>query len=160
MGSSGLPDMSIPTRSYFESSFNKLKTMAFVTAALMLWDDVLDQEFPPEHPDLEGKIAEVDEFRQVSISYVRDSFFSRPSQKLEQPPNDGCAVFREAVTALLEAAETQFKRECFVEAIRKFLSSSDNQQKQRASGKLPGIEEYWKFRHDTGAGDVFCSMHQ
>lgn len=134
--------------------------MAFVTAALMLWDDVLDQEFPPAHPELKAKLAGIDEFRQVSIAYVKDSFFARPSQGLDHPPNDGCAAFREAVPALLEAGETQCQKESFVEAIRKFLSSSDDEQKQRASGKLPGINEYWRFRHDTGAGDVFSSMHQ
>lgn len=134
--------------------------MAFVTAALMLWDDVLDQEFPPDHPKLQEKLAEIDEFRQVSISYVKDAFCPRGSQRLDQPPNDGCAAFREAVPALVEAGETQCQRESFVEGLRKFLSSSDDEQKQRASGKLPGIEEYWRFRHDTGAGDIFCSMHQ
>lgn len=134
--------------------------MAFVTAALMLWDDVLDQEFPPEYPNLKEKLAEVDEFRQVSISYVRDSFFTRQSQALDHPPNDGCAAIRQAVPAPLGAAESQFQRELFVEALRKFLSGSKDEQKQRASGKLPDIEEYWRFRLDTGAGDVYCALHQ
>jgi hypothetical protein len=134
--------------------------MAFVGAAMILWDDVLDQEFPPEHPNLETKLAEIDKFRQISISYVEDSFFPRASQELGSPPNDGCAVFREAVPSLLEAGETQFQRECFVEEMRKFLGSSDDEQKQRASGKLPSIEEFWRYRHDTEATGVFCSMHQ
>lgn len=139
---------------------NQLKTMAFVVAALILWDDVLDQEFPPEHPNLEEKLAEIDEFRRASISYVEHSFFPQSSQGLGNPPNDGCAVFREAFPSLLEAGETQLQRECFVEDMRKFLGSSDDEQKQRASGKLPIIEEFWRYRNDTGASDVFCSMHQ
>jgi hypothetical protein len=135
--------------------------MAFLVISLCVWDDVLDAEFPPDDPEADSKLEIVGQYRNESVLYITSRLREYDVRKDRSlAPNEGCKIFADYVLDLIRAGEGQVQKEIFREDLQLFIDSSDPEQQQRYTGRLPGLEEFWKVRDGSGAAYANCALHQ
>lgn len=113
---------------------------------LFTWDDEIDEPTGAMTDDF--KAAE--QYREETEQFVKTCLqLAQPSEK-SQARNPIVSSFQEIGDALC-VAYSEEQRQRFYTEIVYFMRMSRIEQNIRLAGRLPSLEEYWKFRMGTSA---------
>lgn len=110
----------------------------------------------PDSSSYASDWAKACEYRSQSIMFVEEQLGVRPV-KVTKAPTVVCSLFKDVATTLLQAPR-QVNIGRLAQDLRFFMESNGVEQHLRLSGKLPTFQEYWSFRHGTGAVDSICTF--
>ncbi|KAK8103284.1 terpenoid synthase [Apiospora sp. TS-2023a] len=158
---------------YPDAEWDRLVTMGILCFFLFAFDDMIDKEIDPNVADFASDIHSANQFRDETVLYIkaqlespkprrRSSLFPQASQINPQqlPYHKLLPSFVPIAKACTATAPTQINRPLLSQDLEDFFLSNGPEQKFRLAGTFPTIEEYWAFRHGTGAVFIFADLAQ
>lgn len=163
-----------PNSIYPDAEWDRLMTMGILCFFLFAFDDMIDKEIDPNVSDFASDIHSANQFRDETVDYIKHQLESPPSKprrrsslipqaarlQTELPHHKLLQSFVPIARACTAAAPTQVNRPLLAQDLEDFFQSNGPEQKFRLAGTFPTIEEYWDFRHGTGAVFIFADLAQ
>ncbi|KAK7973500.1 hypothetical protein PG988_007634 [Apiospora saccharicola] len=158
---------------YPDAEWDRLVTMGILCFFLFAFDDMIDKEIDPNVPDFASDMNSANQFRDETVLYIksqlespkprrRSSLFPQAGQVNPQqlPYHKLLPSFVPIAKACTATAPTQINRPLLAQDLEDFFLSNGPEQKFRLAGTFPTIDEYWAFRHGTGAVFIFADLAQ
>ncbi|KAK7916839.1 terpenoid synthase [Apiospora marii] len=155
---------------YPDAEWDRLVTMGILCFFLFAFDDMIDKEIDPNVSDLASDIHSANQFRDETALYIKKQLESPakprrrsslvPQTAEELPSHKLLPSFRPIAQACAAAAPSQINRPLLAQDLEDFFLSNGPEQKFRLAGTFPTIDEYWAFRHGTGAVFIFADLAQ
>ncbi|KAK7973604.1 hypothetical protein PG989_015452 [Apiospora arundinis] len=131
---------------YPDAEWDRLVTMGILSFFLFAFDDMIDKEIDPDVSDFASDMHSANQFRHETV--------------LCNPPHPLLPSFGHVAQACTAAKPTQVNQPILAQDLEDFILSNGPEQDFRLAGELPTIEEYWNFRHGTGAVFIFADLTQ
>ncbi|KAK8877758.1 Presilphiperfolan-8-beta-ol synthase [Apiospora arundinis] len=156
---------------YPDAEWDRLVTMGILSFFLFAFDDMIDKEIDPDVSDFASDMHSANQFRHETVLYLRQQLQApkqqrrgslKPQMQLQQlqPPHPLLPSFGHVAQACTAAKPTQVNQPILAQDLEDFILSNGPEQDFRLAGELPTIEEYWNFRHGTGAVFIFADLTQ
>jgi hypothetical protein len=126
---------------------------------LFIWDDSIDKEIDPDHSDFASDLLKADSYRVRTIEFIKQQLQLCCESAPVGPPTRECEIFRQIAPMIVNAGD-QIKLSQLAYDLKDFIDSNSTEQRFRLSGHTPTVNEYWSYRHGTGAIGAICSLAQ
>ncbi|KAK8098738.1 terpene synthase [Apiospora kogelbergensis] len=152
---------------YPDAEWERLTTMGILCFFLFAFDDMIDKEIDPDVADLASDMHSANQFRHETVLYLRQQLLQAPKRRgsltttaKPHAPHRLLPSFAHVARACAAAAPTQINQPLLAQDLEDFILSNGPEQDFRLAGQLPTIDEYWNFRHGTGAVFIFADLTQ
>ncbi|KAH8879817.1 terpenoid synthase [Thozetella sp. PMI_491] len=149
---------------YPNAEWEQLSIMALFFLWMFLWDDEIDKRIESDESDCASNFDAASVYRARSVAFVNyfltQSKDQASAETAPPAPTDVCATFGLVAPKIVASALGQVDIEAWKKSLWYFMMASGDEQRYRLDGKLPTVENYWKFRHGTGGVDCICDLHQ
>lgn len=128
-----------------EASLERLQTLAYFIMWLFIWDDEVDEPTGAYSEDLSGAQT----YREQTLRFLEDCMGLATAHPREdgrsRSYNHLIQSFDVIGSGLCACYDTSQLRRFYNEMAR-FIKDTETEQRGRLCGKVPTVEEYWRFR--------------
>lgn len=149
----------VTTSTYPSAGWEQVKTMALLSFFLFLWDDMVDRELEPGMVDIASDLDCGNKFRRASTDYV-NHFLRVTDGDAPEGFHKLLGSFNDVADVCTTRHRAQLDVDLLAYDFNDFFQCNQFEQELRLSGKVPTIEEYWRFRYGVSAVAIYCDMHQ